>query len=294
MEQLRTYDNHAQISRVDDGPKGVHDFIISTSQVARDGAIIEAKGWNFDNFRQNPVVLFQHDDFRAPPIGRVVPDSLRSRSGDLHARIEFDMEDPASALIEGKIARGYMNATSVRWLPTKTEIREVDGEDVLVFLQQELLEVSIVSVPADPGALIKRAADGTIVTACELLDECRGAGDGSNALAHDPDPADTGDRVFTTHLHALDEYMDPREFDRLDDHERELAERLHAQLGHVLTRSAQDDPEAPAPAFPPDLSELAHGIRDLSDQVRALAEREPPDVARIVDDALAARTGRAN
>lgn len=132
--------------------------VISTGDVARDGAIIEAGGWDFSNYNKNPVVLWMHDD-GAMPFARTV--DLMATDKELIARAEFDMEDPLGAIAFRKISNGFVNSTSVRWLPKKTEIRtEGEGDDkhdILVFLEQELLEWSFVTIPADPSALIVRA-----------------------------------------------------------------------------------------------------------------------------------------
>jgi phage head maturation protease len=140
--------------------------VISTGDLARDGAIIDPRGWDFTNYDRNPVVLWMHDADVVPfarTIRHVATDS------ELIAEAEFDLEDPRGAQAFSKIRRGYINATSVRWLPIRTERRpapegvkvpdhhkDPDG-NVLWFMEQELLEFSYVSIPADPGALIIRA-----------------------------------------------------------------------------------------------------------------------------------------
>jgi hypothetical protein len=89
---------------------------------------------------------------------------------ELVARAEFDMEDPLGAIAFRKISNGFVNSTSVRWLPKKTEVRtEGEGDDkrdILVFLEQELLEWSFVTIPADPSAMIVRA-DGAPFSAAD-------------------------------------------------------------------------------------------------------------------------------
>jgi HK97 family phage prohead protease len=135
--------------------------VISTGDVARDGAIIDPAGWDFSNYDRNPVVLWMHDD-SAMPFARTI--EHEAGKNELVARAEFDTDDPMGAQIFRKIANGYINATSVRWLPKKTETRiEGKGDDqheVLVFVEQELLEWSFVTIPSDPGSLIMRA-DGS-------------------------------------------------------------------------------------------------------------------------------------
>ena len=139
--------------------QGTVTSVIATDQVARDGAIIEPKGWDFSNYRLNPVVLWQHDD-KAMPFARTTEGPFVTDK-ELIAKAQFDMDDPMAKTAVRKISKGYINAMSVRWLPTKTEVREIgegdDKREVLVFLEQELLEWSFVGIPSDPGAQILRA-----------------------------------------------------------------------------------------------------------------------------------------
>jgi phage head maturation protease len=141
--------------------------VISTGDIGRDGAIIEPAGWDFDNYNRNPVVLWMHDD-DVMPFAKTV--DLMATAKELVARAEFDMEDPLGAIAFRKISNGFVNSTSVRWLPKKTEVRtEGEGDDkrdILVFLEQELLEWSFVTIPADPSAMIVRA-DGAPFSAAD-------------------------------------------------------------------------------------------------------------------------------
>lgn len=161
-------ESFGQLRNVDSESRTVTS-VISTGDIARDGAIIDPKGWEFDNYDRNPVVLWQHDD-NAMPFARTVERIATEK--ELVAKAEFDLEDPVGASVFRKIQNGYINATSVRWLPKETEVRKVgegkDKRDVLVFLRQELLEWSFVTVPADPMALIVRA-DGEVLSLEDYL-----------------------------------------------------------------------------------------------------------------------------
>lgn len=131
--------------------------VVSTNRVARDGAIIESSGWDLATYDKNPVVLWAHND-REMPIARTVKSTMTPT--ELIQVHEFDT-DPASEVVWSKVARGFVNATSVRWIPGETATRRVNGRDVLVFTKgHQLLEVSYVSVPADADALVLRA-DGS-------------------------------------------------------------------------------------------------------------------------------------
>ena len=146
-----------------DAEAGRVTAIISTGDIARDGAIIDPKGWDFSNYDRNPVVLWMHDA-NAIPFARTIERVAGDK--ELIAKAQFDMEDARGAEMFRKIQGGFVNSTSVRWLPRKTEVRKVGEKkaerDVLVFLEQELLEWSFVTVPADPKALIMRAEGGAL------------------------------------------------------------------------------------------------------------------------------------
>lgn len=136
------------------GQDGTVTAVISTGNVARDGMVIDPAGWDFENYNRNPVVLWSHNDM-AMPIARTV--ELIALEDQLVARAQLDMDDPEAIRLLGKIERGFVNSTSVRWDPKETETREIDGRKTLVFTRQELLEWSFVAIPADPGAVIVRS-----------------------------------------------------------------------------------------------------------------------------------------
>ena len=163
MDRLETF---GHLRDVDPDAKRV-TAVISTGDIARDGAIIDPKGWVFDNYQHNPVILWQHDA-NAMPFARTV--DLQAGEKELLARAEFDLDDPVGAAVFRKIEAGYINATSVRWLPLETEVKKTGegkaAREVLIFKRQELLEWSFVTIPADPKALIMRADGGAV----DLLD----------------------------------------------------------------------------------------------------------------------------
>ena len=164
--------------RAEDGDSNRVKAVISTGDIARDGAIIDPSGWDFEEYGRNPVVLYGHDDGSggmfaggsgAMPVARTVEGPVAGKN-EITATAEFDSEDPVAMRLLSKIRRGFINATSVRWLPIRTEWidkpdgerHEGEGEKVLVFREQKLLEWSFVPIPADPGAVVVRADGGPL------------------------------------------------------------------------------------------------------------------------------------
>ena len=168
MERLESWGLLREI----DGEAGLVSAVISTGDVARDDAIIDPAGWDFGNYDRNPVILWMHDASRLP-FARTV--ERIAGENELIARAQFDLADPFGADIFRKIQGGYINATSVRWLPKRTEmIKQGEGKaarEVLVFREQELLEWSFCTVPTDPKALIMRADTGTPLDIAALIGE---------------------------------------------------------------------------------------------------------------------------
>lgn len=129
--------------------------IVSTSGVARDGFKIDPRGFELDNYkRSGSPVLWAHDATQ-PPIARSV--STVASDTELVAVLEFDAADPRSMEFWGRVERGYITATSIRWIPIETATERINGKEVLVFRKSELVEVSFVSVPSDVNAVVVRA-----------------------------------------------------------------------------------------------------------------------------------------
>jgi len=123
-------------------------FTASTENVGRDGLILEARGWQLDEFKANPTILWSHDYAgQRPPIGRAVDVWI---DGDrLMADIQFDSEfDEFARSVEGKYRRGVLSSVSVGW-----DTVESDGRRSL---KHTLLDISAVNIPGDPGALMER------------------------------------------------------------------------------------------------------------------------------------------
>lgn len=143
-----------------DAQTGRATFIFNTEEVGRDGHIVYNRGIHAENFEANPAILFAHDD-KAPPIARAT--AIRIADPACKVDIEFTPREvyPFGALI-GDLVRGkYLNACSMSWMPIKwkfsTDRSRPGGVD---FEEVDLLEISIVPVPALPDAIATARAQG--------------------------------------------------------------------------------------------------------------------------------------
>lgn len=127
---------------------------IAANNRARTEPQLDLAGLQFDNYLRNPVVMWAHDAVgRSPsgglPIGRTLSIS-RTSEGGIVAEFEFLDDDPFAQRIRNAWDKGFLRAASISWLPL--ESRPTEGGR-LRDIQSELLEWSIVSIPADPDAL---------------------------------------------------------------------------------------------------------------------------------------------
>jgi len=130
-------------------------FVASEETADRMGDIISVEGWELSSYKKNPVMLLGHDH-RIPPIARA--GKVWADGKQLLNTVLWDEEDPLGAAIMGKYQRGFMRAQSVGFKPL--EFKDRDDGNGLHFTKQELLEISLVSVPMHPRALRKAMGDG--------------------------------------------------------------------------------------------------------------------------------------
>lgn len=132
--------------------------VASTSTPDRFGDIVE-QNWKLEHFRNNPVVPFGHR-YDQPPVGRAV--SVDVRDGKLVADLLLDdsPNNPMGRTVAHQFRSGYLNAVSVGFRAGAVKFRDEFAEDHpyhgrrgVVFMEPELLEISVVPVPANPEAL---------------------------------------------------------------------------------------------------------------------------------------------
>ena len=126
------------------------EFVISDESTDRMGDVIVQAGWKFDGFEINPIALFNHDS--SFPIGTWK--NIRREGDRTLGRLELaeagtsDRIDELRRLVDQDILR----AVSVGFRPLKTE-PVGKGKSGLRFVESDLLEVSLVSVPANANAI---------------------------------------------------------------------------------------------------------------------------------------------
>jgi phage head maturation protease len=161
----------------------LYKAIATTPALDRYGEVVLPKGAIVENFKKNPVLLEGHN-YSMSSVGHVV--NLEMDESKMTFDFVFSTDDRGQEL-EAKFVAGDMNAFSIGFKPKAKvdlwtpwddapEIKEVkvsypDGSEGTVDLtayehipyriynQWELLEISPVSVPANPEALLLRQAE---------------------------------------------------------------------------------------------------------------------------------------
>lgn len=129
------------------------EYVMSDETPDRMGDIISVTGWQLANFQKNPIALFGHDpDFI---VGKW--SNVRVERGQLLGRLELL---PAVSVrlteLHSAINAGVLRAVSVGFRPIEYETLEDDGDSFWAsyrYTQSELVECSLVAVPANPNAL---------------------------------------------------------------------------------------------------------------------------------------------
>lgn len=134
--------------------------IASDSSLDRHGERIAQSGWDLANFKNNPVILYGHD-YYAPPVGKALEIGFDEQNR-LVFKVQFaDAETyPFADTIFRLYQGGYMRAFSVGFIPKDAKWDDVNDE--YIYTEQELLEISAVTVPSNPNALSLAYKEGVI------------------------------------------------------------------------------------------------------------------------------------
>jgi len=139
----------------------VLEFTGSTEEQDRDGETISAEGWDLKNYKKNPVFMWAHN-YQNPPIGKAL--KVKAEDGKLNFKIEFaDADTYAFADTIYRLYKGgFLNATSVGFIPKEWNDGDGDKAPRRAYIKQELLELSAVPVPSNPNALQNAQEQGLI------------------------------------------------------------------------------------------------------------------------------------
>lgn len=129
-----------------DEEKGGYIAVASTDIEDRQGERVMVDGWDLKAFKQNPVLLLFHDH-HSLPVGKAEKIWVeKSGKQKLMFKPQFEQITERGRAITELVKQGFLKTFSVGFRPIDT-----DGN---TFTKQELLEISLVNVPANPEAMM--------------------------------------------------------------------------------------------------------------------------------------------
>lgn len=140
--------------------EGIYSALASTKDVDRDGEVILPKAFkNLDSYlKTNPVIYYDHAwaTFGSPnegtlPIGKAVSGHVDEENG-LYLSWKFS-ELPFAQMVKTLVDEGILNGVSVGFIPKSWDWGENNER---VYTEVELLELSVVGIPANGYAQILR------------------------------------------------------------------------------------------------------------------------------------------
>jgi HK97 family phage prohead protease len=174
--RLRSY---AQVTRKVAGDDGVErtitTFVASTDVEDRYSDVIDQDSWRLDAYKRNPVIPIDHFYSVESVVGRGL--DLRVEEIDVEGGkrkallvdVEWDTSSALGAEVAGKVERGFINAVSVGFrshrMTWRSKLPKDDpryGVEGSLLEENELYEISVVAVPANPDATAVRSSrDGS-------------------------------------------------------------------------------------------------------------------------------------
>lgn len=146
----RSHGMHVREVRADERSIRV---VASTDAIDSYDEIVE-QIWDLKRFKSNPVILYGHRS-RELPIGKGIDVGLVN--GNLEATIQFVSEkaNPLAENVFQLFKEGALNAVSVGFRPRDVRLEKRNDQEVFVLSDNELWEISVVPIPANPEALSK-------------------------------------------------------------------------------------------------------------------------------------------
>jgi HK97 family phage prohead protease len=143
-------------SKFDDESLKITGVVISSAKEDSFGTTFNPDGVDKKRFEKNPVLLLNHNDYNGLPIGRV--ENIRQDGDALLADVVFEdvTKEAKGRDIYNLLKGGFLNGFSIRFHVLRFG-NEKQGE--CTFEEWELLEVSVVNIPANPEAVVKRSAE---------------------------------------------------------------------------------------------------------------------------------------
>ena len=245
------------------------EYVMSDATVDRYGDIVEPSGWNLDKFKKNPIALFGHSG--GFPIGtwknvRVEGNALKGRLSPAAPGTSARIDE-----IRSLAEQGILRAVSVGFQPIPGWVEPIEGgaKRGLRYKKCELLECSLVSIPANPNAI--QVARGLGVSS-ETLDMVFGKSAIEDCVTRD---GPTGKSAAPKPIRRADPVMNIPISKRVEDAQNKLV-----ALRDQLTEYSANLPDDPAEEERAGLDELNERIAAAEKALEAWQRTEQALISR--------------
>ncbi|MGO4470343.1 HK97 family phage prohead protease [Arthrobacter sp. M-10] len=135
-------------------------FCFSDDQPDRQGEIVDQASWDVKNYMNNPLILWGHDASENENVlGQGISLDLNN-NGKSYITAQFDdaQTNPKADTIFRQLVKRTLRCVSAGFINHTWDMQD----DVPVLKDNELLEVSVVAIPANPRAIALAYKEGTI------------------------------------------------------------------------------------------------------------------------------------
>lgn len=212
MDEQTFYTIGINKSLIDEKKLTISGIVGSTGTIDRHGDSVNPEGWHLQNFMKNPVIMYGHD-YRSLPIGKAT--KVWVQDSKLMFDIAFATTKYAKEVFE-LIKQDIINAFSVGFIVK----RWGSDEEPYTIMEQELLELSVVPIPANPEALKAKGIEKDeliekVQKLYELLDKAQEEAEGTDE-PDEPDQPDDKEPKDTKDIEP-DETPEKEEDDEVDE-----------------------------------------------------------------------------
>jgi hypothetical protein len=139
-------------------------FIMSTEIKDRDGDLVKLSSGRIDRYNANPIIAWQHKTYEANPDFIIGYGHAFYQDGKLLNTITFEPQEinPLAAKLTQKMEFGSLRAGSMGFIGLEGSYGSKSAKedpDTFYIREWELLEFSVVTIPAHPEALVIASAE---------------------------------------------------------------------------------------------------------------------------------------
>ncbi len=248
-------------TKIVDKENRIIEIVGSTESFDRIKDRMLMSGAKLNNYLKNPIILPNHD-YTSQAIAKALNVVITDKR--LIFKIQFAETELGNEWFY-LYANKYMNAASIGFYPIKYKLNEEGGYD---YIEWELLELSLVTVPCNPEAIQRAFKDGHI-----------------SKLLYDKIIKDGEDEVKLEDIQKiLDETLKPigEKIKLLEAKSNEKSNEPETKSGATLSKSSMDTLSKVIEGLKEHCGSLEKFIKDCSkeDQPEGEGKGEKPDITK--------------